>query len=600
VETFQVSARVKDGGIERGLEALVTELRRLQLHGFTATEIDRARRRLLASYERALAERDKAESEGYAREYVSHFLEGEPSPGIETEYRIASTFLPDVTDREVTERARTLITETGRVVLAVSPEKAGLAVPTEATLRSTLSSVLARPVEVRAEAQATRPLLRELPAPGRVTTTRTIPEIGVTVLGLSNGASVWLKPTTFKNDEVVFSAYSPGGASLASKEDYLEASLSASLVSLAGVGGFDPVELDKVLAGRLVSVQPRVSLSDHGVSGSSAPKDLETAFQLAYLTFTAPGDSERGFDLLTRRLQASVANRSENPMQLFAEKVQAVNASGHYTTDPLTPERIAALRRTATAGFYRERFANAANFTFFIVGAFTVDGITPLVERYLASLPGTAPASTTFRQVGLTFPAGVVRERVEKGREPRSQTVMAFYADPGGDEMARLESSTAADVLEIRLRDLLREELGATYGVNVGQSTAFPQRHFGYLAVSYGSSPENVPRLVDAVLKEIARLQADGPSADDLGKVKEMAKRDLETALQQNGFWQGWLRSAHQRGLDPTRILRRAAEIDALTADRLRDAFRRDFPLDRRTEVTLLPERGVATEAPRP
>jgi zinc protease len=337
--------------------------------------------------------------------------------------------------------------------------------------------------------------MAEPPTPGRVTAMRSIPGVGVTVLTLSNGASVWLKPTTFKNDEILFSAYALGGSSLASKEDYLEASLSASFVSLAGVGGFEPVELGKLLAGRLVNVQPRVSLSEHGLSGSSAPKDLETAFQLAHLTFTAPGDSERAFDLLKRRMQASVANRAENPMLLFGEKVQAVNASGHYTTEPLTTERIAALRRPVMAGFYRQRFANAADFTFFFVGAFTVEGVTPLVERYLASLPGTPPASSAARQVGLTFPSGVVRETLEKGREPRSQTVLAFFADPGGDEAERLRLNAAADVLEIRLRDLLREDLGATYGVNVGHSSMFPQRDYGFAAVTYGSSPENAPRL---------------------------------------------------------------------------------------------------------
>jgi zinc protease len=199
----------------------------------------------------------------------------------------------------------------------------------------------------------------------------------------------------------------------------------------------------------------------------------------------------------------------------------------------------------------------------------------------------------------LTFPSGIVRESVAKGKEPRSQTVLAFFADPGADEIARLRLQAASDVLEIRLRDLLREDLGATYGVNVGHSSLFPQRDYGYAAVTYGSSPENALRLGELVLKEIARLQGDGPSADDLGKAKEMARRELETAMRQNGFWQGWLRSAHQRGLDPARVLQRAAEIDALTTDQVRDAIRHYFPADRHTEVTLLPERASAADGQR-
>jgi zinc protease len=596
VDTFQVSARVNEGGIERGLDAVLAEVRRVQLHGFEPAEVERARRRLLAGFERAYAEREKAESDGYAGEYVAHFLDGEPFPGIEAEFRMAAAFVPGITVEEISGRARALITEGGRVVLAVSPDKAGVAVPTEAALRATVTGALSRTVEARAEAAASRPLLEPLPSPGRVTATRTLPEVGVTILTLSNGASVWLKPTTFKNDQVLLSGYAAGGASLAPPEDFLEATLSSALVSQAGIGGFDPVALGKLLAGRLVSVQPRVSLSDHGVSGSSTPKDLETAFQLLYLTFTAPGGDDRAFELLKRRMSASIANRAENPMLLFGERVQAVNASGHYTTAPLTAERVAGLRKPVMSDFYRARFANAADFTFFVVGAFTVEAITPLVERYVASLPGAPPPSGTVRQVGLTFPAGVVAERVEKGKEPRSQTVMAFFADPGGDETERLRLRAAADVLEIRLRELLREELGATYGVNVGHTSPYPQRGFGYSAVTYGSSPENAPRLGEAVLAEIGRLQAEGPTADDLAKVKEMDKRELETALQQNGFWQNWLRGAHQLGLDPAAILRRAADIDALTVDQVSEALRRYFPLDRRTTVTLLPEAAPAAE----
>jgi zinc protease len=593
LETFTLAARVTDGALAAGLAALAREAARLDRHGFGDAELARARQGVLASYEQAFNEREKSESGPLAMELVRHFLEDEPVPGIGYENAIAKKYLPGVTVAEAGDAARALVTATNRVVLATSPEKRGVTVPSEAELRAALERGMAAEVTVWRDEMEGRELLAKKPAPGRVTDTRQIPEVGVTVLTLSNGTSVWLKPTDFKNDQVVFTAYARGGASLAGPGDYHEAVLSPALVSLAGVGGFTPVELDKLLPGKLVSVSPYVSSYTHGISGASTPRDLETALQLLYLHFTAPSRSPEAFGLLQRRLQAMLANQAQSPGAVFNERVRQVNTMHHYTSRSLRPEDVAALDAETMWKYYEARFGNAADFTFFVVGAFDVAAITPLVATYVGSLPSTGAATSAVGDVRLQFPPDVRREIVRKGREPRSQTVVSFFADTGLDELEMHRARAAASVLELRLRDQLREALGGTYSVNVSYSNTQPQPGYGTMEVEFGSSPENVDRLVQVVLDEVARLRAAGPAAGEVRSIQAMERRELETAMRQNAYWLNSLQTVHLLGWSPLRIAARLERVDALTPENVHAAFRKYFPAERYTVVTLLPEGGA-------
>ena len=276
-------------------------------------------------------------------------------------------------------------------------------------------------------------LMDAKPEPGRVESRRELPNVGVTVVRFANGVEAWLKPTDFKNDQVLFTMDALGGASLAPPADFLEASLSAGYVAASGVGRLKALDMQRLLAGKLASATPFMGLSTHGFSGSATPAELETALQILYQRFTAPGDDPDAFALLKRQLDASSVNREQSPGRVFGERLAQVNTSNHYTAQPLTPERVAALDRAKMVAFYRERFSNAADFTFFMVGAFKVDEVVPLLAQYVGSLPSTGKATSQFKDVGIHFPDGVKRDRVEKGREPKSQTVISFFADPDRD-----------------------------------------------------------------------------------------------------------------------------------------------------------------------
>ena len=590
LELFEIEAVVPEGQLTEGLGAIVQEAKRMQQYGFSNDELNRAKSALLAAYERAYKERTTSESPSYANEYVRHFLQQEPIPGMEFEYRIAASYLPTVTAEEVAALAREFITDGNRVVLGVAPEKKDTPPPSAEMLRNTIARASAAPVEPWKEATEGRALVEKDPAGGKVTARRTVPEIGATVLTLSNGVEVWLKPTDFKNDQILFSAYAPGGMSLATEAEYKSASIATAMVGVGGMGGLNPVDLSKMLSGKIAQASPSIGEYTHGVSGSATPGDLAIALQLNYLVHTAPNMTPEVLDLLKRRLTGALQNRDQNPRAVFGEKVEQVNTSNHYSATELTPADVPALNLEAMRRFYNARFGNAADSTYFFVGAFSVDEITPLIEKWIGSLPSTGKRSSAARDMGVRFPAGVVKEEVRKGKEPASQTVLSFFADPGFDEFEMHRARAATAVLNIRLREILREELGGTYGVAVGFSNTPPVKGYGTMVVQFGSSPENVDKLVAATLKEIERLKVEGPSADDVNKVKELERRDLETNTKQNSYWMGSMQTVHMFGWDPAGIARRLDRTEKLTPEIIKAMFQKYFPMERYTLVTLKPE----------
>jgi zinc protease len=589
VSTFSMGANVEDGRIEDGVAVLATEAKRVREFGFTAAEMDRAKRWMAAFYEQAYNERDKSESGSYAQEYVSNFLDGEPSPGIAYEYALVQKLLPGISVNEASAMAKALMVDNSRVILATSPQKPGIHIPTETELQAALAAANAAPVTALAETTSTRALMEKAPAPGAIKSRRMLDKLGVTIVAFENGTEAWLKPTDFKNDQISFTLDAPGGTSLAAPSDFVEASLAAGYVSLSGVAGMKAPDLQKLLAGKLASARPYMALSRHGISGSAAPAQIETALQLLHETFMQPGDDPDAFALLKRQLEASVANRGRSPGQVFAEKVSQVNTSGHYTSQPLTLDRIATLNREKMLSFYRQRFSNASDFTFFMVGAFKVDEVVPMLAQYVGSLPSSGPRTAAFKDVGIKFPQEPQQAKVAAGREPRAQTVMSFFADPSEDPSEQEKVNEAATVLEIALRDILREDLGQTYTVSAGLSQGLPQHGGGHMQVRFAAAPENIESMKERVMKEIKRLQTEGPSLDLTNRAKENARRSYEVALKQNDYWLGRLESVHMLGRNPEEILTRNERIDAITPEVLKAVFNKYFPAERSTVITLVP-----------
>jgi len=595
VDAYQLVAIVSEGGLATGLGALLTEAERVVRHGFTATEFERRKADLRRSYERRLAERENQESGGLASGYVQAFLMDLPYPDIETEVELVDAFLPGITLEETNAFAGQWLNEQGRVVLASGPEKEGLETPGDDDLTALFEAVAAAEIEPYDDAVVDAPLLPAIPGGSPVTAEEAVDEVGITIWTLENGVRVLLKPTDFKDDEVRFSATSPGGSSLGSDEHYISTNRAATLVARGGVGEFDDTALQKKLAGKAVGVSPGLGSLTEGISGYASPEDLETAFQLVYLYFSAPRKDETAFEAYKALMAGILANREANPNVAFSDTIRATMTQGHpRASRPLTQELLEEIDLDRAFDFYRERFADASDFTFYFVGAFDPEGIRPLVEQYLGALPNLG-REETWQDLGVDPPSGVIEKTVYKGMEPQSRTQIVFAGEGvySPEESAVIDA--LASILEIRLRELLREDLGGTYGVGVEMSLTYRPDEEYNVTINFGSMPERAEELAAVVFEEIERIKIDGPDAETVDKVRELQRRSTETNLRENGYWLGRIQGMDQQGRDLA-LIPSYDPIEGWTAEQVQEAAVRYLREDRYAKFVLYPEETVEAE----
>ncbi len=586
---FSLGAAVSDTGILRGFEAVLTEAERVERHGFTGPELERARQDLERAYEQAHAERDKTESASYVEEYVEHFLSGSPSPGIEVEFDLVKRLLPGITLAEVNQAAKAWMSLRDRVLLVNAPEKPSVSVPSAGELLALFDRVRRSEVAAYQETVSDAPLVAAGLEPKPVTTVTTDSTIGVTRWTLANGVRVILKPTDFKADEVLLSGFSPGGTSLVPDSLYLASVVAAQAVGLGGLADFSAIELQKKLAGKAVGVGPYLGTYQEGIRGQASPKDLEEMFQLVYLHFTAPRADREAFEAFRANVRASLANRGASPTVAFRDTLSVTLSQHHPRTRPISAASIDSLDLDKALTVYRNRFADASDFTFVLVGSFALEQVRPLVERYLANLPATKRAET-WRDVGIRPPTGVVEREVRRGLEPKSQTELVFSGAFPWSRGERFVLRSLGDILDIKLREQLREELGGTYGVSVSPSpTRIPREEYTF-TIAFGSAPDRVNQLVDAIFAQIDSLARTGPDEKDLAKIRETAIRSRETDLRENGYWLGQLAGYDQSGEDPKGILTLDDLLPLLTRERIRAAAARYLDRANFVRVTLLPE----------
>ena len=589
-DAFTLGAGVKDGGIERGLEALLVEARRVDQFGFLESELSRQKQAVLRAYERAYAERDKTNSESYVAEYIGNFLDREAIPGIEYEYRLAQQLIPTITLQDVNGLASRWITDENRVIIAESPLKEGLKVPTEAELLAVFDRAAKAPIVAHVETLSDEPLLPRLPAPGRVVSERTIPAVGMTEWRLSNGARVLLKPTDFKADEVLMQAYSVGGTSLAPDKDVMSASFADDVVGTGGLGSFSAVDLRKKLAGKAASVGAVISSTSEELSGGASPKDLETLFELIHLRFTAPRLDSAAWSAVRSQYMEQLANKGMVPEAVYSDTIQATLSQYHHRGRPLTTGTFSEVDIAKSFAFYKDRFADASDFTFLFVGNVTPDSLRPLVERYLATLPSTK-RKETWKDVAPGLPRGIVDKTVRKGTEQKANTLLLFSGSFVSTPENRFALRTLGDLFQIKLTETLREQLGGTYSPSViASSSRIPKAEY-VIQVQYGSSPQNVQKLTEAVLTLIDTLKAKPPAAADVDKVREQLIRARETELKTNGYWRANIAGRDQAGEDIAGLLEPYDRmIRALTPGQIQEAARKYLDTRNYARFILLPE----------
>lgn len=590
LDMYNVFVVAKPGEMERGFKSILTETERVQRFGFTQTELDRAKQSYLTNMESSFKEKDKTPSESLVNEYLRHFLEQEASPGIEYEFKMANSMIGGINLSDVNGLAKKYITDVNRDVIMMGPEKDKANLPDEAKIESWISSAKTSDISAYVDQVSNKPLLSAKLSGGKVTSESKIPELGITEFKLSNGIKVILKPTDFKNDEISFSAFSAGGTSLYSDADFQSALYATTIIRNGGLGDFNSVQLPKLLTGKKVSVFPYLSDRFEGLSGSTSPKDIETALQLTYLYFTQPRKDAETFKGLIAQQKGGLANRGNDPNSVFADSVAAI--LGNYNVRRTGPsiEKINQVSLDRAFEIYKDRFADASDFTFIFVGNFKPEEFKPLLERYLGSLPSTNRKETA-KELGIQIPGGKIDKKIYKGQEPKASVRLVFSGDYTWSEKHNNQLDALASVLTIKLIERLREDEGGVYGVGARASyTKFPKGRYTF-NISFGCAPENVEKLISSTLDEINKIRVNGALASDIEKFIAEETRSTETQLKDNGFWLGYLTNQLQNEDEPKQVLTYLESLKELNPEALKATAQYRLSPDNFIRMVLLPEK---------
>ena len=585
---FILGAGVKDGATEQGAEALLTEAKRLDQYGFLPTELQRAKDDMLRGFERAYTEREKTESGALVGEYVANFLTGAAIPGVAYEYQLVQQQLPTIAIGEINAMAQSWITDKNRIIIVEAPAKPGVTVPTRAQLLATFGRAAKANVTAYTETLSSDALVDPLPIPGKIVSEKTRADVNVTEWTLSNGIHVLVKPTDFKADQVMINGMASGGTSLAGDPEYMSAALAGAILTQGGAGKFSATDLQKKMSGKVAIANVSFDETDEGLSAGGSPKDLEAAFQLLYLRATAPRLDLDAFAAFKAQVEPFLANKGNDPESVYGDTVAVTMAQHHYRARPLTASTFAEVDPNKALKFYKDRLANAGNFTFAIVGNVKLDELKPLVERYIGSLPAGKPE--TFRDIGEEKPKGVIERTVKKGTEPKAFTHFIFTGPAVYAPENRFAFRAMNMLMQMRLDEVLREQLGGTYSPQVGGGiNRIPHQDFEE-HVEYGSSPENVDKLGKTVLQIIDSLQRTGPTAAEVEKVKEQILRAREVETKTNEYWVGNMVARSRAGEDIGGL---GAAYDALvkglTAIQLQEAAKKYFNTANYAKFILLP-----------
>jgi zinc protease len=595
--SYNAMAALGMSGATVAIDALVQENERARRFGFTAAELDRMKKTMMRTYERAWNERDKTDSAVHASELMRNFLEGESIPGIDAEYRYVKELAPGITLDEINAyAAKTIPADSGKLVIYTGSTKpeGDATIPTGDQLLAAIAAAEKRDVHPHDEKAVAAHLMEHPPAPGKIVDESRDASLGLTRLTLSNGVKVILKPTTFRNDQVLMSAARFGGQSLFDDKDMFNARYADTIVAAMGLKDFSPLDMRKVLAGKAASVSAGLGNNTDVVAGTAGATDVETMLQMVWLKFAGVRRDEDLYKSFIGKQMELARNRLSQPGALFGDTVLATL----YNNNPrapraLRPEDIAKIDLDRAIAIYRQRFSSAKDLTFIFVGSFDVAAIKPLVATYLGSLP-TPDIPTAYRDLGIRPVTGVVKRVVNSGSEDRSTVSLTFTGPTDVTELEELRLSALTEVMNIRIIDVLREKLGLIYGGGMeGSMTRIPYSHYT-IGVTLPTGPDNVDKVLSATFAEIERMRTEGPSQADLDKVKTNWLQTYRKSLQDNTYWLAALQTSLTEGTDPGTILTFDKEVQNLTVDDVKRAAQRYLNTENYVQVVLNPEAKAA------
>ena len=543
-------AKDKDG-IDEALTAIVAENKRMQQYGFTASEFERAKADLMKQIENQYDERDKQETSRYFYPILNHFLTNEPLLGIENEYMLLGQIMPMLPVEAINQYAKELIREDNIVITLTAPEKEGEVLPTKEELLALFYKAKEIEVEPYKETVSNEPLIATLPVKGAIESKKHDDTFDATILTLKNGVKVIYKPTHFKDDEILMSAYSFGGYSVMDQSDPYTLQQLNELAGLGGLGNFSAIDLPKVLAGKKVHVSGNVNTFTENVSGSCSVKDLETMMQLIYLSFGTPRSDEEAYQSFITRTKAMLANIESNPDVAFSDNLIFALFDNHPLRKRMKAEDYDKVDYAKALKLYADRFKDANNFVFTFVGNIDPETFEPMVEQYIGALKTKKNDETWTANVPAITDKDVTSHYTKAMENPKVTCYMVYNGDMEFNRKNQLTMQVLSDVMDIVYTEKIREDEGGTYGVGVNASlNNRPKESFMFL-IGFNTNKEMYEKLMGIAKAELQNMANQGPRPEDLKKVKEFLVKKHAEDLESNRYWMNCIQTQDSDGYNP-------------------------------------------------
>ena len=589
VDAFDMGVLPKDGQTDAAVTAVLTEARRAAEFGFTPTEYSRFKANYLSNLEKSYSNKDKRYNSQFVSSYVQNFLNKEPIPSIDFTYETMKQLVPmlplDMPNEVIKELV--LPTDTNLVVLNFNNEKEGAVYPTEDGLKAAIVAGRNAKIEAYVDNVKDEPLMTTLPKPGKIKKEVKNDKFGYTELTLSNGVKVLLKQTDLKKDQVLLRAEGFGGEALYGLEDLANLKMFGDVIEASGLGNFSHTELEKALAGKIASASMYMSNYREHISGSSTPKDVETMLQLVYLYFTNINKDQKSYDNLMQTMEVQLKNRLLQPENVFSDSLTLTIANHHPRVKPMEVEDLKKVSYDRILQIAKERTANAAAYTFTIIGNYDEATIRPLLEQYIGSLPAQKKVEKG-KFIDTDFKGVVVNNFKHKAETPKSIGVMIWYSKqlPYNLENS-VKASIAGQILSMEYLKKIREDASAAY--TVGASASISRDDFETSSTVYVYCPMK-PEKADVAL-QIMRDEVDaltkGCDADKLAKVKEYMLKNHGDQLKQNSYWLGQINTWRKYGLDFHTDYEKV--VNAQTPESIAAFIKEVVKANNRAEVVMMP-----------
>ncbi len=593
IDSYSSWAMVPQGRSLDALKTFAEENERVLRHGFSFTELKREKKNLLKDAERRYLERDKTESRRYASNAVYHFLKNAPMMNEDQYNNFVSANIDKINLEDINNLAKNWIKEDNRVIIITGPEKEGIKMPTESEVKKVLTAVKNQKIEAYKDNTTNKPLFSQKLSPAPIKSIDKNEEYGITKLVLNNGMEVYYKKTNFKNNEIRFSAYSPGGTSLYPDADYPNARFASRAVEEMGLSEFDNNQLTKLLTGKDVSVSPYIYTLYEGFRGSSTNEDLETMFQLLNLYFTHPRNDEVAFQSFVNRNKGLYANLLKQPDYYFYYLTNKIKYGDIVRAGGIpTAEDFEKLNRQKVYEIYKDRFGNAGDFKFFFVGSFDEAKLKDYIQKYLGNLKPTGKKEHWIDR-DVNMKSGFISKKEYKGEAPKTFVDLTFHGDFDYTKDNQYVLSSMSKILSIKLRESLREDKGGVYGVRVnGYAVNEPKEKYT-VHISFNSDPNKTQELIQAVYAVIDTLQTIGPDDEVMTKVTETQKQSKIKNLKENRYWLSKIKEVIQDNLDYSEISLQTLEnrINKLTKAKIKEAANKYLKKDNYFEISMYPEK---------